>query len=544
MNKYNGKKEEKGGFWSALSGLFRGGASSMGGASSGIGSAGGIFATKAGIMGMVLGGATIAAGVGVVYNFVGPSSKPVYSPELFQNSYYEEESRTASQERAQAKDRSSASASTLDMFSEQAKKDGMSGLASETSAEEKDENASASAEAPAEAPNTAASAVPALGGSGAGSSAGRLKPSLGSGGSKGAGGGSSSSSSPRLKSSGGLSGGIGGQFSQMYRAPAGKDGGRVSGMSAMAARVKSSPKYAVPNFNKKGAHSQAKFAGNLGAKASYSADATGARTAASEAFVGETTGEGDVAGAGEGAGMGGAGIAGGSQLKGNDPSLNSNKSSGVPPVTKSENVSKWADLEKGIFWTLMGGAVALLAGMGCAKIAKTAPAQTKPAWYLAAEIAAGIAFAAGLAIIAMGAIMWATYGQTWAGIMYMAAGAYLCYKAAKVFLDSKDARETAKEVVADSGDGEGADEVEDELGDSDEDIDEGEADDSVDDGTESEDGSSGETDTKAPTTTTVETSDGFDKMVDSAGQNLYQKGVSNSVGNSGITGTNSTTSAS
>ena len=63
----------------------------MGGASSGLGSAGaggigGLFATKAGILGIVLGGATIAAGVGVIYNFVGSSSKSVYTPQLFQNS--------------------------------------------------------------------------------------------------------------------------------------------------------------------------------------------------------------------------------------------------------------------------------------------------------------------------------------------------------------------------------------------------------------------------------------------------------------------------
>ena len=420
MNNYNGGKEEKGGFWSALSGLFRGGASSMGGASS----AGGLFATKAGIMGMVLGGATIAAGVGVVYNFVGTSSKPVYSPELFQNSYYEEESNAASQERAQAKDRSSASASTLDMFSEQAKKDGMNGLASETSAEEKDEDASASAEAPADAPAAAASAVPALGGSGEGSSAGRLKASSGFGGSKGAGGGSSSSSMPRLKNAGGLSGGIGGQFSQMYRAPAGKDGGRVAGMSAMAARAKSSPKYAVPNFNKKGAHAQAKFAGTLGAKAAYSASDAGARTSASEAFVGETTGEGDVAGAGEGAGMGGAGIAGGSQLKGNDPSLNSNKSSGVPPVNPPANVSPWKKLEKAIFIAIIS-CVALIVAASLIK-------GVAGMWI---AIAAGVV---ALGIIGMGiAMMSKPFSQTWAGIMYMAAGAFLAYEAIKAAIAAR-----------------------------------------------------------------------------------------------------------
>ncbi|MEK7721445.1 MAG: hypothetical protein AAB359_03550, partial [Elusimicrobiota bacterium] len=91
MNDYNGREEKKGGFLSALSGLFRGGSPIAGGASSGMGSAGsglaGLFATKAGVVGMVLGGATIAAGVGVVYNFIGDSSRQVYSPELFQNSY-------------------------------------------------------------------------------------------------------------------------------------------------------------------------------------------------------------------------------------------------------------------------------------------------------------------------------------------------------------------------------------------------------------------------------------------------------------------------
>jgi len=44
MNNDNRQKEEKGGFWSALSGLFRGGSSAMGGgASSGLGTAGGLL---------------------------------------------------------------------------------------------------------------------------------------------------------------------------------------------------------------------------------------------------------------------------------------------------------------------------------------------------------------------------------------------------------------------------------------------------------------------------------------------------------------------
>ncbi|MCX5790855.1 MAG: hypothetical protein NTY45_01360, partial [Elusimicrobia bacterium] len=224
MNNSNDKKEEKGGFWSALSGIFRGGSSAMGGASSsGLGSAGGLgglFATKAGIVGMVLGGATIAAGVGVVYNFVGSSSKPVYSPELFQNSYYEEESNEAGLARARAKDSSGASASTLDMFSEQAKKDGLSGLAAEAGGDSaKSADSKDSAAAPADGAAADASAgAPAAGGAASATNAPKLQSTHGLGG--GGGGGSSGSAMPRLQGGGnGLSGGIGGQFASMYKAP-------------------------------------------------------------------------------------------------------------------------------------------------------------------------------------------------------------------------------------------------------------------------------------------------------------------------------------
>ncbi|HNW43598.1 MAG TPA: hypothetical protein PKI19_03785 [Elusimicrobiales bacterium] len=373
MNDYNGKKEEKGGFWSALSGLFRGGASTMGGgASSGLGTAGGLFATKAGIVGMVLGGATIAAGVGVVYNFVGAGSKPVYSPELFQNSYYEEESAAASINREQSRDRSSASASTLDIFRDQAKKDGLGGLASEAGGDSKpadaaaDAPANASADAPAADAPAAAAGAPDAGGA-------KLRATPGFGGSKG--GGSSSSAMPRMQNGGGLSGGIGGQFASMYRAPAGQgNDGRTSAMGgSMAARVKGSPKYAVPNMNRRGAHAQAKFARNLGLNASRSDGASSMRTTAMEAFNGETTAGGDVAGGDAGLGMGGAGISNGSGLKANDPSINDNNSEvPVPEATTSKDVSPWKKAESDFFNAMLLGGAMLLALKGLEQLAKVA----------------------------------------------------------------------------------------------------------------------------------------------------------------------------
>ncbi|MBO4555224.1 MAG: hypothetical protein J5706_00590, partial [Elusimicrobiales bacterium] len=103
MNKLN-KKKQSGGILSAIAALFKGGAAT--GGVSGAAATGGIFATKAGILGLLLGGATIAAGAGAVYHVAGGSStNTAYTPELFQNSYMEEQAAIAEAERAQNSDR-------------------------------------------------------------------------------------------------------------------------------------------------------------------------------------------------------------------------------------------------------------------------------------------------------------------------------------------------------------------------------------------------------------------------------------------------------
>ncbi|HBA60199.1 MAG TPA: hypothetical protein DCZ92_05185 [Elusimicrobia bacterium] len=464
MNNSNGNKEEKGGFLSALSGIFRGGSSAMGGASSGVGSAGGLgglFATKAGIVGMVLGGATIAAGVGVVYNFVGSSSKPVYSSELFQNTYYEEASSEAGEERARAKDNSSASASTLDMFREQAKKDGISGLAGEGGGAASGEAADAAAVNPEDGAAADASAeAPAAGGSSSNTGAPKLQASAGFGGAKG-GGGSGGSAMPRMQNGGGLSGGIGNQFASMYRAPAGADGGKTSGMSAMAARMKSSPKYAVPNFNKKGAHAQAKFASKLGAKAAYSSDGAGARSMATEAFSGETTGAGDVGGGAGGAGLGGAGVSNGANLKGNDPSLNSNSSS-VPEVTTPENVSPWKEFENNAMMAMLAAVLGIVLIKIFAKIAKSNVPWISWLGYIMACVAlAGALLAAAIVVYngiklmqgdpdnAEGKGAWE--GQKWMGGIYVAAGIMLAIKAWDAFCEVGGGKGGAPKAIGADG---------------------------------------------------------------------------------------------
>ncbi len=424
MNDYNEKKEKKGGFLSALSGLLRGGssaasgASGFGGAGGAAGGLGGLFATKAGVVGLVLGGATIAAGVGVVYNFIGPSSKPAYSPELFQNSYYEEEASKAGRERAQSRDASAASSSTLDMFREQARKDGI-GLEGESASGETPE-ANANANSSAQAPSADGSAPGAPGADGAAGGAPRLQAAAGFG-SKGGGGGSGTSI-PRMQGGGGLSGGIGNQFSSVYRPPA-QNTGKVSGMSASAARVKGSPRYAVPNFNRKGAFGQAKAAKKMGNMARFSSDSAAKGQAGIPFDSSEQAGSGDVGTPATGSGLGGAGVSNGANLKSSDPSLSSNDST-PPKVPDPENVSPWQKWVDIAMYAMLAAAALILITKILANVGKANPLALK-----AAMITAYLAMAAAGMVVVAGLMLMSKYGQKWSGIMYMITGAGLIYAA-------------------------------------------------------------------------------------------------------------------
>ena len=424
---YNKKEEKKGGFLSSLSGIARGGSSAMGGASSGMGSAGGLsglFATKAGLVGLILGSATIAAGVGVLYNFMGPSSKPVYSPDLFQNSYYQEEAAKAQQQRQLERESASAQPSTLDMFRAQAKKDGLS-VGGGASASGGSGAGSADASAPqGGSADASAGAAPAAASSGGSAGGGIPRLQHHSGFSDGGSGGSSGTSIPRMQMDQGLAGGIGAKFQPVYRPPIEANAGRTSGMLASAAaRMKSSPKYAVPNLNAKGAYGQAKYAGHMGVAAAYSADAAGSRTTAQEAFSGETGGSGDVGTPGTGAGLGGAGVSNGPSLKGNDPSLNANDST-PPEPSSSKNVNPWQKYEDMAMNSMMWAVGLILITKIVSKIAHSWP----PLYYLAmATAAAAIAFA--LKVIYAGFMELSKYGQKMMGGIYMVAGAMLVIKA-------------------------------------------------------------------------------------------------------------------
>jgi hypothetical protein len=442
MNDNNEKKEKKAG----VGGLFgSGGSSAVGsGASSGFGSGGGLaglFASKAGILGMVLGGATLAAGVGVVYNFIGPSSKPVYNPDLFQNTYMEEEASRAGMERAQSRDASAAAASTLDMFKEQAKKDGLGlgGEAENGSSEEAGNPADSTADASAEAPS-------APGGDGAmgAASGSKLQSGLGFGG-KGGGAGSGTSGA---KMQGGAAG-AGAQFKSAYAAPAQANAGKTSAMTASAARAKSSPKYAIPNTNKKGAFGQAKFANKMGGAATRSSTGEGSSTGATAAFAGETSG-GDAGAPAAGAGLGGAGVSNGAGLKGNDPSLSSNEYT-PPKVPKPEDVDPWQKYEDMAMNSMMWAAGLILVANLLSKAAKAYPAMAFLYYAAMAAAAAAIFFA--LKVMYAGMKMMTEFGQKMMGGIYMLTGAILVWKAYQALSGAYEATQTPSATVTGAGGG-------------------------------------------------------------------------------------------
>jgi len=432
------KEEKKGGILAFLSSLLGGGTSAAGGASgfgsagAGLGGFGGLFATKAGMLGMVLGGATIAAGVGVIYNFIGPSSKPVYSPQLFQDTYYEEQANNAGLERASAKTgASAAAASTLDLFREQAKKDGLAAVGGEGSAAAADGKAadSAAGEAPGGNNYGGGTAADAAAGAPAGGGA-KLQASAGFGGSKGS---ASASVTPKLSGGGGMFAGINGKFAPVYRPPAGQAAGKSSAMKgSLASAVGRSSKSTVSNANRKGSFGQAKFAGNTGRQAAYSASASGARTSAVEAFSGETSGGGDVGVPGGGAGMGGSGIAAGAKLKTSDPSMNLNEST-PPKVPNPENVSPWKKYTDMAMYAMLAAAVLIFIANMLSNKAKATPAPANAALFMAAKVVAGLAIAAAALVLFAGMKLMGEFGQKWTGVIYLAAGGLLIWKAYSAF---------------------------------------------------------------------------------------------------------------
>jgi len=457
MNTMNNKSEEKKkGFIPFLSRLFGGGGSvssmgSIGSTASKFGSAAGkgfwasIIGSKAGVVGLVLGAATIAAGIGVIYNYIGPSSSKVYTPGLFSDAYYEDVQKQANAERAKEfSPNTQRFASSLDMFKEAAQKE--LSLKNENNEQGKSENPSDSADVNQDVNTNTAQPLPVAENQ---AGANKLNASLGFE-SKGGNGGSGSSSVNRLQTSGGLWGGIGRPFSPISRNANIASSGSSSKMNkALTARVVTSPKYTVPNVNKKGAFGQAKYAANVGKTAVFNASDAGARTTAEQAFSGETAGSGDIATPIGGTGLGGAGLSQGSKLKANDPSLN--QSEYTPPTPQKKDDTPWKKLTDYALYAMLASAAfiliaSLLANKAKALLATPLTASSAIALFNAAKIFCYLAMAAAVVVIGIGVNLAITYGQKWMGIMYGLVGGALIYQAYKALSGINEGLDKAKQA--------------------------------------------------------------------------------------------------
>jgi len=462
MNTMNNKSEEKKkGFIPFLSRIFGGGRSmssmgSVGSAASKFGGAAGkglwasIVSSKAGVVGLVLGTATIAAGIGVIYNYIGPSSSKVYTPGLFSDAYYEDVQKQANAERAKefASNTNASASSSLDMLKESAQKE--FSLKNENNEQGKSENSSSSSDVSDANQDVNTDTPQPLPVSENQAGVNKLSASLGFGNKGGSGGGSSSGN--RLQTSGGLWGGIGRPFSPISRNANVSAGGITSKMNrSLTARVVTSPKYTVPNVNKKGAFGQAKYSANVGKAAVFNASDAGARTTAEQAFSGETAGSGDIATPIGGTGLGGAGLGQGSKLKANDPSLNPEP---TLPIPKKKKDTPWEKLiENALYAMLAAGAFIVIANM-LARHAKALAASPLTAGAALYYYGAAMAFAV-LAIIAALGVMYAGYalykehGQKMMGIMYGVIGGILIYQASKALVGAAEGYGDAKQIADD-----------------------------------------------------------------------------------------------
>jgi len=448
MNNLNQKNEKKG-FIPFLSRIFGGSSAAsntMGTAAkiAGSGAKGGffasLFASKAGVVGIVLGAATIAAGVGVIYNYIGPSSQKIYTPNLFSNAYYEEAQKQANVERAVASSPSPNASSSLDIFKEGAQKE--LGVKEERNSNEESSQPAESAQAPNVDYNAGSAANPDVN-----PAAGKLNANLGfdakqTGGSQSSGG--------KLQTSGGLWGGIGKQFSPINKNMNAANSGSSSKMNkGLTARVTASPKYTVPNVNKKGAFGQAKFAANVGKSAAYNASDAGARTTAEQAFSGETAGSGDIGTPIGGSGLGGAGLSQGNKLKANDPALNTNEY--TPPTPNKSDDSPWKKLTDYALYAMLAAAgfifiASILANKAKAMMASPVTAAGAVGLFKAAQVFCYLAIAAAVAVIGIAAVLGFKYKQTWMGVMYGLVGAALIYQAYKALTGINEGLDKAQQA--------------------------------------------------------------------------------------------------
>jgi len=438
-NTFRKKEDKKGGLAGLLSGLFGGGSSSAGGGA--LGGLGSLFASKAGIMGVLLGVATISAGVGVVYNFVGPSSKPIYNQALFQGGGSSDFSSEQSARGAQAVSSPGLSSPSLDMVRQEAKKEFAAPAAAPGAAESSatTEEAKSNAAAEGGADNSAAAPANPLANSSAGPSSTFKKASFGQ-----------TSNLPKLNSGGsGMSGGIGMGFQQVSRnsAQASNASAALSAINAGKGKtgaVKTASR-AAGNYGKSGAWSQAKgIAKKSGSNKSSTMEGSKSSVDWDNGASGNVSAVDSAGVSAGGTGSGGTGV---SSDPGTANAPTTVNNSTVPTVSESSyaDATPWKKVSKLAMYSMIA-ALALIAITSL--LAKTA-------WGVAyAQYVGYLAIGAAALSTVAGAILWMKYKQKTQGMMYTGLGALLTYQAYQAMSNASDAAKAnaeSKELLASKG---------------------------------------------------------------------------------------------
>jgi len=130
--------------------------------------------------------------------------------------------------------------------------------------------------------------------------------------------------------------------------------------------------------------------------------------------------------------------------------MNLNESA-PPKVPNPENVSPWKKYTDMAMYAMLAAAVLIFIANMLSNKAKATPAPANAALFMAAKIVAGLAIAAAALVLFAGMKLMGEFGQKWTGVIYLAAGGLLIWKAYSAFAGAEAG--SAADINKDTGNG-------------------------------------------------------------------------------------------
>jgi hypothetical protein len=425
------ERKAGGGFLSGLlEKLGLGGSGEGLGASSASGLAGGLLATKTGVIAVLLAGTTVAAGIGMLGSTRFFSRYEAPAPLRFTPSGQGSGAQASSGDSEPAKPDPGGASASLNYLAQ--------ANPAPREAEVPAAGEGVQADGAADAPAGAQAASHEAESSPAPHAAAAPRPAMVR--SQGFSGTSSSGGIARLEAQGGMAGGIGGGFQNVYRGAAGARVASASTNRAMMGASRLSSLRTPSGAARQLAQTQRVVRSNLGSS-QVSSPGSGLTYDGAAGSVG-TPGTGASGVSSGGTGTGGAGV-------GTGPGASTAKdirevSTPAPAVGETSNKTPYQKyMYIAIGALVLGLAALLLAG----HFAKKAHAGDPTSWG-PAKILSGIATACGLLAAGLGVMLMAKWGQTAQGMMFALSGGILTYQAAKALMDAFSSEEAQAKIAA------------------------------------------------------------------------------------------------